>query len=125
MADERAANPFAAGLKGRCPRCGEGPLFRGFLTLNAECDACGMDFSREDIGDGPVAFIILIVGFAVVIPALIVEVAFSWPYWLHALIWLPLAVIGCLILMRPFKAALFALQYRNKAEEARLREDEF
>lgn len=124
MADEPAANPFAAGLRGRCPRCGEGPLFGGFLSLNDACDACGLDFGQEDIGDGPVAFIILIVGFAVVIPALIVEAAFTWPYWLHAVVWLPLAVIGCLILMRPFKATLFALQYRNKAEEARLRDEE-
>ncbi len=119
MAEAEAANPIAAGLNGRCPRCGEGPLFAGFLSLNGECDACGLDFGQEDIGDGPVAFIILIVGFAVIIPALIVEVAFIWPYWLHALVWLPLAVIGCLILMRPFKATLFALQYRNRAEEAR------
>ena len=123
MADEAAANPIAAGLKGRCPRCGEGFLFSGFLKIANECDACGLDFGGEDVGDGPVAFIVLIVGFAVVMPALIVEVAYGWPFWLHMLVWLPLTLIGCLALMRPFRGLMYALQYKNRAEEARLRED--
>lgn len=123
MADEAAANPIAAGLKGRCPRCGEGFLFSGFLKIADECDVCGLDFRGEDVGDGPVAFIVLIVGFAVVIPALIIEVAYGWPFWLHMLVWLPLTLIGCLALMRPFRGLMYALQYKNRAEEARLRED--
>jgi len=111
--------PIVAGLTGRCPRCGRGPLFDGFLKIAPACAACGMDFRGEDVGDGPAAFIILIVGFAVVIPALIVEVALGWPYWLHMAVWLPLAALLSVGLMRPFKGTLFALQYRNRAAEAR------
>lgn len=114
-----APNPVSAGLRRRCPRCGEGHLFSGFLKFDRECEACGLDYGGEDVGDGPVAFIILIVGFAVVIPALVVEVAYGWPIWLHMVIWLPLVIILCLILMPLAKSLLFALQYHHKAEEGR------
>ncbi len=117
---DSAPNPVSAGLRRRCPRCGEGHLFRGFLKFDSACEACGLDYAAEDVGDGPVAFIVLIVGFAVVIPALLVEVAYGWPIWLHMIVWLPLVVILCLALMPPFKGVMFALQYRNKAEEGRL-----
>lgn len=110
----------SAGLRRRCPRCGEGRLFRGFLTFEDECEACGLDYRAQDVGDGPVAFIVLIVGFAVVIPALVTEVAYGWPVWLHMIVWLPLVLILCLALMPPFKGVMFALQHRHRAEEARL-----
>ena len=114
-------SPVSAALRRRCPRCGEGRLFRGFLKFDMACEACGLDYAAEDVGDGPVAFIVLIVGFAVVIPALVVEVAYGWPIWLHMVVWLPLVVILCLVLLPLSKSALFVLQYRHKAEEARLR----
>lgn len=110
-------SPFAAGLSGRCPRCGRGRLFQGFLSVAPRCEACGLDLSVQDSGDGPAAFIILIVGFAVVGAALIVEVEYGWPVWLHLLVWLPLTVAGCLVLMRPFKGILIALQYRHRRHE--------
>src|SRR5690606_1105713 len=93
---EPAINPVVAGLRCRCPRCGRGRLFRGFLKFAPACESCGLDYRAEDVGDGPVAFIVLIVGFAVVIPALVIEVAYGWPVWLHMLVWLPLVVILCL-----------------------------
>jgi len=127
MADEagpdRGVNPVLAGATGVCPYCGDGPLFNGYLSIADACEACGRSFALEDIGDGPVAFIILIVGFAVVIPALIVEATMGWPIWLHMLIWLPLALILCLALLRPFRGVMLALQLANKAQEARLEED--
>lgn len=110
-------SPFAAGLGGRCPRCGQGRLFRGFLAVAPRCEHCGLDLSAQDSGDGPVAFIILIVGFLVVGAALVVEVRWGWPVWLHMLVWLPLALAGCLALMRPFKATLIALQYKHRRHE--------
>lgn len=116
-------NAISAGLRGRCPRCGEGHLFSGFLKIAPECEACGLDFRGEDVGDGAVAFIVLIVGFAVVIPALVVEVAYGWPIWLHMIVWLPLVIVLCLVLMPLFKGVLYALQYRHRAEEARLRDE--
>lgn len=113
-------NPFSAGLRGRCPRCGEGRLFRGFLQLAPACSACGLDFRFADSADGPAVFIILIVGFVVAGAALLTEVAYSPPIWVHLVLWLPLVLILCLGLLRPLKGVLVALQYHHRAEEGRL-----
>lgn len=109
-------SPWAAGLAGRCPRCGRGSLFSGFLSVVPRCSVCGLDLSAQDSGDGPVAFIILLVGFAVVGAALVVEVAYAWPIWLHLVVWLPLGLLLSLALMRPLKATLIALQYRHRRD---------
>ena len=74
-------NPFLAGLRGRCPRCGEGRLFSGYLKIADSCEACGLDFRGEDAGDGPAVFIMFAVGFIVVPLALVAEVAFSPPVY--------------------------------------------
>lgn len=116
-------NPFLAGLRARCPRCGEGRLFSGFLTIAGQCEACGLDYSTEDAGDGPAVFIIFLVGFIIVPLALAVELAAAPPVWVHLALWLPLATALCVVFLRPFKAVLFALQYRHGASEARLDED--
>ena len=114
---EPEVSPFAAGLKGRCLRCGVGRLFAGFLRVAPRCDRCGLGFAGQDSGDGAAAFIILIAGFAILIPALVVEVKYGWPVWLHMVVWLPLTVLLCLALLRPFKATLIALQYRHRRQE--------
>jgi uncharacterized protein (DUF983 family) len=110
-------SPLATGVLGRCPACGRGRLFTGFLGIVERCEVCGQDLRAEDSGDGPVAFIILIVGFVVVGAALIVEVKYQWPVWLHLAVWLPLALALCLGLMRPLKGLLVALQYRHRRHE--------
>ena len=112
-------NPIAAGLTGRCPACGEGHLFDGFLKVAERCEACGKDLRSADSGDGPVVFIILIGGGLVCFAALFVEIAFRPPIWLHLMIWLPLTLIVCLALMRPFKGVMIALQFHNRAGEHR------
>ncbi|MCL6607703.1 MAG: DUF983 domain-containing protein [Geminicoccaceae bacterium] len=109
-------SPWRAGLAGRCPRCGRGRLFAGFLAVVEHCEVCGLDLRAQDSGDGPVAFIILIVGFLVVAGALLVEVRYAWPVWLHLVVWLPVAAALCLVLMRPLKATLIALQYRHRRD---------
>jgi uncharacterized protein (DUF983 family) len=109
----REVSPWTAGFTGRCPCCGRGKLFSGFLSVVPHCDVCGLDLRAQDSGDGPVAFIILIVGFVVVGAALVVEVRYEWPIWAHLVVWLPLAIALCLALMRPLKATLIALQYRH------------
>jgi len=114
------ANPFLAGLRGRCPRCGEGRLFSGYLKIAGECEACGLDFSGEDAGDGPAVFIMFAVGFIVVPLALVTEIAASPPVWLHMILWIPLALVLIGLMLRPFKAVLYALQYTHNASEARL-----
>lgn len=109
-------DPFSAGLKGRCPRCGEGRLFAGFLSVGERCGVCGLDYSFADAGDGPAVFVILIIGFVVVGLALWLEVAYSPPLWLHFILWVPLALVLCLTALRLIKGVLIALQYRNKAK---------
>ena len=108
-------NPLLAGLAGRCPNCGEGFLFEGFLKVAPSCEACGYDFSKADSGDGPAVFVIMIAGFAVVGAALWAEVNFNPPLWLHFLLWIPLATILSLALTRMLKGVLINLQYRNNA----------
>ena len=109
-----------ATLFARCPRCGKGPLFRGFLNVAASCNSCGMSFSRFEAGDGPAVFVILIVGAIVAGGALLTEVWFRPPYWVQGVIWGPAVVILSLGFLRPLKAGLIALQYRHRAEEGRL-----
>ena len=115
-----ARSAFISGIKGRCPHCGEGRLFAGYLTLAKRCQACGLDMAFADSGDGPAVFIILVVGILVVGGALVTEVAFQPPYWVHAVLWGPLAVGLPLLLLRPAKGLMIALQYKHKAAEGRL-----
>jgi len=112
--------PIARGLRCRCPRCGEGRLFAGFLRLRPRCERCGLDFSFADSGDGPAVFVILIGGFIVVFAALITEILYQPPYWLHAALWLPLVLLVTLTPLRLIKGLLIALQYHHKAAEGRL-----
>ena len=117
--DHPAVSPYAAGLRGRCPRCGEGKLFAGYLDLAPRCERCNLDYAFADAGDGPAVFVILIAGFVVVGGALVVEMLWRPPYWLHAAIWLPLLLLLTLGLLRPLKGLLVALQYHHKAGEGR------
>ncbi|WCS25289.1 DUF983 domain-containing protein [Methylobacterium sp. NMS14P] len=111
--------PIPTGLRGRCPRCGEGHLFKGFLSLRPSCEACGLDYTHFDSADGPAFFVMSIVGLVVVGLALWLEITFEPPIWVHALVALTLSVGLSLILVRPLKGLLIALQFRNRAEEGR------
>jgi uncharacterized protein (DUF983 family) len=115
-----APNPILAGLAARCPRCGKGKMFSGFIGLKPACEACGLDYSFVDAGDGPAVFVILIAGFIVVGAALVVETLYQPPFWVHAALWLPLIVITTLVPLRAMKGVLIALQYHHKAAEGRL-----
>lgn len=117
-------NPVQAGLRGRCPRCGQGKLFSGFLTVGKRCSSCGLDYSFADAGDGPAVFVILIIGFVVVGLALWAEVAYQPPLWLHFILWIPLAIVLCLVALKSFKGVLINLQYANKAVEGRIEDRE-
>ena len=107
------------GLRGRCPHCGEGRLFAGFLSLRPKCESCDLDYRFADSGDGPAIFVILGAGFIVVFAALLVEVLYRPPFWLHAALWLPLILLTTLAPLRAIKGLLIALQYHHKAEEGR------
>ena len=120
MADQPSlAQSIATGLAGRCPRCRNGHLFSGFLSVRKNCDACGLDYSFADAGDGPAIFVILISGFIVVGAALIVEVLYQPPFWLHALLWGPLILAVTLLPLRLLKGLLIVLQYHHAAAEGR------
>ncbi len=112
-----------AALTARCPRCGEGPLFRGALALRERCEKCGLDYKFIDTGDGPAIFGIMILGFVVLGGALILEFKVGPPLWAHLVLWgigTPLLALG---LLRFLKALLIALQFKHKAEEGRLAKD--
>jgi uncharacterized protein (DUF983 family) len=118
-------NPILAGIACRCPRCGKGRMFSGFLGPKTQCEACGLDYSFVDAGDGPAVFIIMIAGFIVVGAALVVETLYQPPLWVHAVLWLPLILFTTLAPLRSMKGVLIALQYHHKAAEGRLaRRDE-
>ena len=112
--------PSQTGMRGLCPRCGQGKLFKGFLEVQPRCQVCGLDFAFADSGDGPAVFIMMIVGLIVVGLALFVEFTFSPPYWVHAVLWIPLVLGLSLGLLRPLKGWLIAQQYRHRAEPGRI-----
>ena len=101
-------------MRCRCPRCGQGRLFKGLLTVRPVCDACGLDLSAQDSGDGPAVFVILFVGFAAVLLAVLVELAFAPATWVHLLYQIPFVLGLSILLLRPLKATLIALQYRHR-----------
>jgi len=112
-------HPLLAGLLGRCPNCGEGHLFEGFLGVSPRCEACGFDLAKADSGDGPAVFVILIAGFIVAFSALITEIAYRPPIWLHLVLWIPATFIISLVLLRPLKGIMLGSQFMNKASEAK------
>ena len=110
------------GVACKCPRCGQGRLFNGFLTIARACERCGLDFGFTDAGDGPAVFIILIAGFVVVFLALIIEVKYDPPIWVEAVISVPMVLAATLLPLRSMKSLLISLQYHHKAAEGRLAE---
>lgn len=119
MTERPPPSALTAGLLCRCPACAEGPLFRGFLNVRDRCAACNADLSGQDSGDGPVPFVIFLVGAVVVGLALFVEVSYQPAIWLHLVLWLPLTIFLVLALMRPAKALMIALQYKHRREDFR------
>lgn len=112
--------PISVGLRGRCPRCGEGRMFSGMLSVAKRCGVCGLDYDFADAGDGPAVFVILIIGFIVVGLALWLETTYAPPLWLHFVLWIPLTLVLSLLSLRLIKGVLIALQYANKASEGRI-----
>lgn len=108
---------LSTGLRCRCPRCGEGKLFKGFLTMADSCDKCGLDFSFAEPADGPAFFVMTGIGILVIAVFAWVAVVIQPPIWVHFVTVFPALIIGCLGTLRPVKAWLVAEQYIHKAEE--------
>jgi len=118
-ADEPSS--LQAALAGNCPRCGGHTLFSGWVSFADRCRGCGLDLSDFNVGDGPAAFLIFIVGTIVVVGALVVDGAFSPPWWVH-LVWIPVATALTIGGLRVSKAWLLAQEYRHRAREGRIAE---
>ena len=111
--------PLAAALKGDCPRCGAHSLFVGWVKFASRCRGCGIDFDSFNVGDGPAAFLILIVGAITVVAALTLDAAAEPPWWVH-LVWIPVAAVLTIGGLRLAKAWLLGQEYRHRAREGRI-----
>jgi uncharacterized protein (DUF983 family) len=120
MTDWQAPDTTQASLKGLCPRCGAPTLFAGAVRFSDRCPVCDLDFAQFNVGDGPAAFLIMIVGAIVTLGAIMLELSVSPPFWVHILIWLPVTAGLVIGLLRLAKGALLILEYRNRAREGRL-----
>ncbi|WP_369060513.1 DUF983 domain-containing protein [Caulobacter sp. 73W] len=111
--------PIISGLRCKCPRCGEGKLFEGFLKVAPACNVCGLSYAFADPADGPAFFVMTGIGCAIMALFAWIEIAYQPPIWFHFLFTLPLFAAGCLGTLRPVKAWLIASQFYHKAEDAR------
>jgi uncharacterized protein (DUF983 family) len=115
-------SPVLLGVKGRCPRCGQGKLFKGLLTVAPQCDVCELDYGFADSADGPAVFVTLLAGAIVAGVALYMEFTFEPAWWIHALVQIPLVCTVCVLMLRPLKGILICLQYANQAQEMRFQD---
>src|SRR5579862_1665092 len=107
-------SPLRVALQCRCPRCGQGKLYSGLLSVAPRCAECGLDLAAQDAGDGPAVFVILILGAIVVALAILVEITFEPPMWVHLVLWTPFIIGGAILLLRLLKAWLIAMQFRHR-----------
>ncbi len=107
-----------AALFARCPRCGAKGLFKGLTRFAPKCGTCGLDYSSFNVGDGPAAFLTMVIGAVVVGLALWVQVTFEPPLWVHLVLWTPLILGATVWGLRVTKAALLATEFQRKAVEA-------
>ncbi len=107
-----------AGLRCACPRCGQGKLYTGILTVRDHCEVCQFDYANLNTDDGP-AFFIIVIYSAIILPlAAWFQFAVNPPFWVHLVIWLPVIVVGAILMMRPFKAWLIAQAYKHDVTDA-------
>lgn len=119
----RPPSPLQAALGGLCPQCAAKTLFQGVLRFAPRCRACGLDYSRYNVGDGPAAFLTLIIGAVITVLALVVDAAFRPALWIHVLLWLPLTAAAVVGSLRIAKGLLLALEFRHDAAEGRRQDD--
>ena len=111
-----------AAARGECPDCGHRTLFKNRLQFASRCRNCGLDFSIYNVGDGPAAFLTMLLGAMVCILALSLQLAVAPPYWVHIILWVPLLTIAVIVALRMSKAAMLIVEHRNDVREGRLAE---
>ncbi|GGY50173.1 DUF983 domain-containing protein [Parvularcula lutaonensis] len=114
-------DPGSAAMGGRCPRCGQGKLFDGYLSVRDRCDVCDLDFSFADSGDGPAFFVMSIVGFLAVVVVMVCLIVFEMVAGLALIIGFVFTMVTTLAILRPAKGLMIGLQYKNNAHEGRVR----
>lgn len=115
-----APAPFDCGVRGLCPRCGAKTLFKGVVAFADRCPACGLDFAAFNVGDGPAAFLTLILGGIVTVLAIWLDLKVGPPFWVHVILWVPLTIGGVVGSLRVAKGMLLALEYARGAREGRI-----
>ncbi|QZH75333.1 MAG: DUF983 domain-containing protein [Erythrobacter sp.] len=108
-----------AALFGLCPRCGERTLFAGWVKFADRCTACGLDYAKFNVGDGPAAFLTFLIGAPIVALAIWLQLTVAPPWWVHVLLWLPLTIGGVIGGLRLVKGWLLVSEYRRGAAEHR------
>lgn len=103
---------------GQCPRCGARTLFARLFDFAPRCASCGLDFSRFNVGDGPTAFLTLVIGAVIAVAAIVLNQSVHPPVWVHAVVWISLTVLLVVYGLRIAKGALLAVEYRRDAREA-------
>ena len=120
-AEVKASTPLIrAAIQARCPRCENAPLFDGWVRFAARCRACGLDYDKFNVGDGPAAFLILIIGALITALALTLQLSAHPPFWVHIILWVPITTALVILCLRASKAALLILEYRHQAREGRI-----
>lgn len=117
---EQPTHLIRAAIQARCPRCENAPLFDGWVGFAARCRACGLDYDKFNVGDGPAAFLILIIGALVTALALTLQLSAHPPFWVHIILWVPITTALVILCLRASKAALLILEYRHQAREGRI-----
>ena len=113
---------FQAALFGLCPKCGARGLFDGVAKFAPRCRVCGLDFTTFNVGDGPAAFLTLIIGALVVVLAITLELTWHPPFWVHVVLWVPFTAAAVIWGLRAGKSALLASEYQRDAGEGRLKD---
>ena len=109
-----------AALFGLCPQCGAQSMFASATQFNSKCPACALDYSQFNVGDGPAALMIIPIGALIITLAVLLDIAVRPPFWVHALIWIPLTAVIVVAFLRVAKGIMLTLEYRNRAGEAKL-----
>lgn len=104
---------LARGLHGRCPRCGEGRLFRKWLKPRDACPACALDLTPQQADDFPAYIAIFVTGHLLAPVIILLASDYALTSMQMAAVILPLALAMILTILQPAKGAVIAVQWWN------------